>query len=118
MSIERVAVLGAGVMGAGIAAQVANAGAPVLLLDVATEGDGDRSAGGVAGPEAGEGTSACECRGRYSRLACNCSNSPRVDSYNRWVRASFSLSWRMCCLTECKCARSSDSRSVSSSALR
>ena len=42
--IERVAVIGAGVMGGGIAAHLANAGASVLLLDVAT-GDGpDRSA--------------------------------------------------------------------------
>ena len=32
--IRRVAVLGAGVMGAGIAAHVANAGIPVLLLDI------------------------------------------------------------------------------------
>ncbi len=32
--IRRVAVLGAGVMGAGIAAHVANAGLPVLLLDI------------------------------------------------------------------------------------
>jgi 3-hydroxyacyl-CoA dehydrogenase len=32
--IRKVCVIGAGVMGAGIAAQVANAGAPVLLLDV------------------------------------------------------------------------------------
>jgi 3-hydroxyacyl-CoA dehydrogenase len=36
--IERVAVIGAGVMGAGIAAQVANAGVPVSLLDVVPEG--------------------------------------------------------------------------------
>ena len=43
-TIERVAVIGSGVMGGGIAAQLANAGASVLLLDVAT-GDGpDRSA--------------------------------------------------------------------------
>ncbi len=34
-SIERVAVLGAGTMGAAIAAHVANAGIPVLLLDIA-----------------------------------------------------------------------------------
>jgi len=33
--IEKVAVLGAGTMGAGIAAHVANAGLPVLLLDIA-----------------------------------------------------------------------------------
>ena len=33
-AIEKVAVLGAGTMGAGIAAHVANAGLPVLLLDV------------------------------------------------------------------------------------
>ena len=32
--IRRVAVLGAGVMGSGIAAHVANAGLPVLLLDI------------------------------------------------------------------------------------
>ena len=43
-TIERVAVIGSGVMGGGIAAQLANAGASVLLLDVAA-GDGpDRSA--------------------------------------------------------------------------
>ena len=32
--IRRVGVIGAGVMGAGIAAQVANAGIPVVLLDI------------------------------------------------------------------------------------
>lgn len=32
--VRRVAVIGAGVMGAGIAAQAANAGADVLLLDI------------------------------------------------------------------------------------
>jgi len=34
MGIEKAAVIGAGVMGAGIAAHLANAGVPVLLLDV------------------------------------------------------------------------------------
>ncbi len=38
MKIESAAVLGAGVMGAGIAAHLANAGIPVLLLDVVPEG--------------------------------------------------------------------------------
>lgn len=38
LQIRRVAVIGAGVMGAGIAAQAANAGAQVLLLDRASEG--------------------------------------------------------------------------------
>ncbi|MGH6990900.1 MAG: 3-hydroxyacyl-CoA dehydrogenase NAD-binding domain-containing protein, partial [Stellaceae bacterium] len=33
MAIERCAVIGAGVMGSGIAAQIANAGVPVMLLD-------------------------------------------------------------------------------------
>ena len=33
-TIKRVCVIGAGVMGAGIAAQIANAGVPVLLLDI------------------------------------------------------------------------------------
>ena len=42
--IRRVAVLGAGVMGSGIAAHVANAGLPVLLLDIVPrEGSGDSS---------------------------------------------------------------------------
>jgi 3-hydroxyacyl-CoA dehydrogenase len=36
--IGKVAVIGAGVMGAGIAAQVANAGIPVVLLDVVPDG--------------------------------------------------------------------------------
>ena len=43
-AIERVAVIGSGVMGGGIAAQLANAGASVLLLDVAAEKEPDRSA--------------------------------------------------------------------------
>jgi 3-hydroxyacyl-CoA dehydrogenase len=40
--VSKVCVIGAGTMGAGIAAQVANAGVPVLLLDMVTEGP-DRS---------------------------------------------------------------------------
>jgi 3-hydroxyacyl-CoA dehydrogenase len=44
MSIRKVAVIGAGVMGAGIAAQVANAGLPVLLLDIVPEGASNRNA--------------------------------------------------------------------------
>ena len=43
MTIEKVAVIGAGVMGAGIAAHVANAGIPVLLLDIVPEGAEDRN---------------------------------------------------------------------------
>ena len=38
MAIEKVCVIGAGVMGAGIAAQAANAGAEVLLLDIVPKG--------------------------------------------------------------------------------
>ena len=36
--IKKVAVIGAGVMGAGIAAHVANAGVPVVLLDIVPHG--------------------------------------------------------------------------------
>ena len=43
MSINRVAVLGAGVMGSGIAAQVANAGFEVILLDIVPDGANDRN---------------------------------------------------------------------------
>ena len=43
-AIERVAVIGSGVMGGGIAAHLANAGASVLLLDVAAKDGPDRSA--------------------------------------------------------------------------
>jgi 3-hydroxyacyl-CoA dehydrogenase len=41
---SRVAVIGAGVMGSGIAAHVANAGVPVLLLDVVPDGASDPNA--------------------------------------------------------------------------
>ena len=43
-SIQRVAILGAGTMGARIAAHIANAGFPVLLLDLVSEGAPDRDA--------------------------------------------------------------------------
>ncbi|MEE8549310.1 MAG: 3-hydroxyacyl-CoA dehydrogenase family protein, partial [Alphaproteobacteria bacterium] len=42
--IRKAAVIGAGVMGAGIAAHIANAGVPVVLLDIAAEDDKNRSA--------------------------------------------------------------------------
>jgi 3-hydroxyacyl-CoA dehydrogenase len=48
MTIKKIAVIGSGVMGSGIAAQVANAGYPVVLLDIVppdlTKFNGDRSA--------------------------------------------------------------------------
>jgi len=44
MAIEKVAVIGSGVMGSGIAAQIANAGVPVVLLDIVPEGAEDRNA--------------------------------------------------------------------------
>jgi 3-hydroxyacyl-CoA dehydrogenase len=44
MTIAQAAVIGAGVMGSGIAAQIANAGVPVLLLDIVPEGADDRNA--------------------------------------------------------------------------
>jgi 3-hydroxyacyl-CoA dehydrogenase len=40
MTIKKVAVLGSGVMGSGIAAHIANAGYPVLLLDIVLPGKG------------------------------------------------------------------------------
>ncbi|MBI4967819.1 MAG: 3-hydroxyacyl-CoA dehydrogenase [Rhodospirillales bacterium] len=42
-AIAKAAVLGAGVMGAGIAAQIANAGIPVRLLDIVPEGTAKRN---------------------------------------------------------------------------
>ncbi|NDF12643.1 MAG: 3-hydroxyacyl-CoA dehydrogenase/enoyl-CoA hydratase family protein [Proteobacteria bacterium] len=43
-SIQKVAVIGSGVMGAAIAAHVANAGFPVLLLDIVPKDASDRNA--------------------------------------------------------------------------
>ncbi len=43
MEINKVAVIGAGVMGAGIAAHLANAGVPVVLLDIVPEGAKERN---------------------------------------------------------------------------
>jgi 3-hydroxyacyl-CoA dehydrogenase len=47
-SVKKAAVFGAGSMGSGIAAQFANAGVPVLLLDIASK-EGRRSAAAEAG---------------------------------------------------------------------
>ena len=44
MTIGKACVIGAGVMGSGIAAQIANAGVPVLLLDIVPKDGADRSA--------------------------------------------------------------------------
>ncbi|OYV33298.1 MAG: hypothetical protein B7Z80_24460, partial [Rhodospirillales bacterium 20-64-7] len=44
MAIKSVAVIGAGVMGASIAAHVANAGCKVLLLDIVKPGEANRNA--------------------------------------------------------------------------
>lgn len=44
MEIKKAAVLGSGVMGSGIAAVLANAGIPVLLLDIVPRGAEDRNA--------------------------------------------------------------------------
>lgn len=43
VSIKKAAVIGAGVMGSGIAAQIANAGVPVMLLDIVPDGQDDRN---------------------------------------------------------------------------
>ena len=42
--LRKATVIGAGVMGAGIAAQFANAGVPVLLLDIVPDGAANRNA--------------------------------------------------------------------------
>jgi 3-hydroxyacyl-CoA dehydrogenase len=44
IAIRKVAVLGAGVMGSGIAAHIANAGVPVILLDIVPKGVANRNA--------------------------------------------------------------------------
>src|SRR5579864_9339192 len=43
MAINKVAVIGSGVMGSGIAAHVANAGVPVVLLDIVGPGSQNRN---------------------------------------------------------------------------
>ena len=44
MTIAKAAVIGAGIMGSGIAAQIANAGVPVVLLDIVPKGATNRNA--------------------------------------------------------------------------
>jgi len=51
LEIKQVAVIGSGVMGSGIAAQIANAGIPVLLLDIVPKGASNRNALGLAAIE-------------------------------------------------------------------
>lgn len=48
MKIEKVAVIGSGVMGSGIAAQLANAGLPVVLLDIKPDNGMDLAANAVS----------------------------------------------------------------------
>ena len=43
-SFQNIAVIGAGTMGSGIAAQIANAGLPVLLLDLPARTPASRTA--------------------------------------------------------------------------
>ena len=43
MAIQKAAVIGAGLMGGGIAAHIANAGHDVVLLDIVPEGAKDRN---------------------------------------------------------------------------
>ena len=50
-TLRRVAVLGAGTMGSRIAAHFADAGFPVVLLDIVLPGEGDRSAAAKRGIE-------------------------------------------------------------------
>jgi len=50
--IHKVAVLGAGTMGARIAAHLANAGIPSFLLDIVPAGTVSRNKLALAGPEA------------------------------------------------------------------
>ena len=61
--VRRVAVLGAGTMGARIAAHIANAGLPVLLLDIVpANGRAEQHCGGGAGgAEEGEAGGVCGC---------------------------------------------------------
>jgi len=49
--LSRAAVVGAGSMGSAIAAHIANAGVPVLLLDIVPPGEGDRNRLALAGVE-------------------------------------------------------------------
>ena len=51
-SIKKATVIGAGVMGAGIAAQFANAGIPVLLLDIVPSGATNGATNGAANRDA------------------------------------------------------------------
>ena len=81
--IRKVAVIGAGVMGSGIAAHVANAGVPVLLMDIVPEGAADRNAlakGAIArmlktepaafmAPRAAKLVEACNIEDDLARLA-------------------------------------------------
>jgi 3-hydroxyacyl-CoA dehydrogenase len=48
-AIRKVGVVGAGVMGAGIAAHAANAGVPVVLLDIVPGAGGEGRAGDAEG---------------------------------------------------------------------
>ena len=86
--VRKVAVLGAGVMGSGIAAHVANAGIPVVLLDIVPNGANDRSAlarGAIDAPVAEvrayavEQLNRIEAQGAYVSLAADDLAAEAVD---------------------------------------
>ena len=52
MTIQKACVIGAGVMGSGIAAQIANAGVPVLLLDIVPKDAAEPGATAAPSPKA------------------------------------------------------------------
>ena len=81
LRIEKAAVLGAGTMGAQIAAHLANAGIPTLLLDIAPrELTPDEEAKGVR-------LDSREVRGRVARAA-SASKSTRPPASGSSTRAS------------------------------
>lgn len=73
MQISKVAVLGSGVMGSGIAALCANAGLEVILMDIVPEGAADRHAlakGAIEKQLKGGGARVYACGQRQAREAC------------------------------------------------
>jgi len=78
MRIEKAAVLGAGTMGAQIAAHLANAGVPTLLLDIAPREDGTEAR---PSGRANDGVAASEDRKRIARAGLEAAKKAKPAAF-------------------------------------
>jgi len=82
MNIEKVAVIGAGVMGAKIAAHISNAGIPVFLLDIVPENATNRS---IIAETAIKKNAYLRTRTVHAQKQCRLITPGNIEDHLRWL---------------------------------